>query len=139
VRRRAFLAGTGITLATVGGGCLGDTFPDASATVEIGSVTVTDDPEDKATVTVNGDRATIDGYLWGRTECVTLETAEYASSDGEVIVDITAETTGDDCEAPAAVAYAGEITANFTVNDLRLNHVHDENDRTTVFSYPQGD
>ena len=139
MRRRAFLSGTGITLATVGGGCLGDTFPDASATVEIGSVTVTDDPEDKATVTVNGDRATIDGTFGADLNCVTLETTTYASSDGEVIIEISAETTGDGCDGPAAVTYAGEITANFTINSPDLNHIYGENDRTTVFSYRQGD
>jgi len=134
-----FFAGAGITLATVGGGYLGDTYPDASATVEIESVTVTDDPEDKATVTINGDRATIDGTFGADLNCVTLGTTTYASSDGEVIIEISAETNGDDCDGPTAVTYAGEITANFTINSLDLNHVYGKNDRTTVFSCRQGD
>ncbi len=33
------------------------------------------------------------------------------------------------------MAYTGEITANFTINKLQLNHVHEENDRTAVLSY----
>ena len=139
MRRRGFLAGTGITLATVGSGCLGDTFPEASATVEIESVTVNDDPEDKATVTVNDDHATVEGAFGADIDCVTLETAAFASNEGEVIVELTTEATGDDCDGPATVAYTGEITANFTINDLLLNHVYEEDDRTTVFSYERGD
>jgi hypothetical protein len=139
MRRRGFLAGTGITLATVGSGCLGDTPPEVSATVEIESVTANDDPEDKATVTVNDDHATVEGAFRADIDCVTLETAAFASNEGDVIVELTTETTGDDCDGPATVAYAGEITANFTINDLVLNHVHEENDRKTVFSYERGD
>ncbi|MYL68620.1 hypothetical protein [Halorubrum distributum] len=138
MRRRGFLVGTGITLATVGSGCLGDTPPDASATVEIESVTINDDPEDKATVTVNDDHATLEGVFGADMNCVTLETATFTSSKGEVIVELTTEATGDDCDGPATVAYTGEITANFTINDLLLNHVHEENDRTTVSSYERG-
>ena len=140
MRRRGFLASTGIGLATVGGGCLGDTPPEVSATVEIESVTANDDPEDKATVTVNDDHATVEGAFGADIDCVTLETAAFASNEGEVIVELTTEATGDDCDGPATVAYTGEITTNFTINDLLLMHVHDEeNDRTTVFSYERGD
>jgi hypothetical protein len=142
MRRRGFLASTGIGLATVGGGCLGDTPPEVSATVEIESVTVNDDPEDKATVTVNDDHATVEGTFGADIDCVTLETTTYTSTrkKGEMIVELTTEATGDDCDGPATVAYTGEITANFTINDLKLNHVHDEeDDRTTVFLYERGD
>ncbi|MEZ3162285.1 hypothetical protein [Halorubrum miltondacostae] len=143
MRRRGFLASTGIGLATVGGGCLGDTPPEVSATVEIESVTANDDPEDKATVTVNDDHATVEGTFGADVDCVTLETATFSSIDsieGAVVVELTTEATGDNCDGPATVAYTGEITTNFTINDLLLMHVHDEeDDRTTVFSYERGD
>lgn len=139
MRRRAFLATAGITLAAVGGGCLGTTPPDASAIIEIESVTVNDDPEDKAKGTVNGDRATVEGTFGADLSCVSIETETFAGSDDDVVIDLTTEATGDDCDGPAAVQYAGEITANFTINKFRLNHVHEKDERTTVFWYERGD
>ncbi|ELZ37678.1 hypothetical protein C472_08099 [Halorubrum tebenquichense DSM 14210] len=120
-------------------GCLGGAFRDESptATVSARSTERVDDPEHDGSVAVEDDTARIEGRFAAPVDCVSLDLRVLTSSPEEAtaIVEIAAAETRGGCNGPAAVEYEGEVALTFSIRDLTLNHILDDEDRVTVARY----
>jgi len=75
MRRRAFLAGAGTTLAAVGGGCL-SRLPGGAFDVTFERVETGIDAEARPEITAEGETIVVEGTVaYGSTDCADLELA----------------------------------------------------------------
>lgn len=91
MKRRAFLAGSGATLAGVTAGCL-DSVPGIGLDTDFEEVDPEHDPEEPPHVTVDGDTVIAQGTVsYGSTDCADVELAyaEYESSQGRLDLLVT--------------------------------------------------
>ncbi|MGM0685298.1 MAG: hypothetical protein ACQEUA_14025 [Halobacteriota archaeon] len=96
MRRRAFLAGTGIALAAVGGGCLGR-LSDGSVEVTFEQVETGIDADARPEITAEDETILVEGTVaYGSTDCADLELAHARYQRSQERLDLLIAGVDDD-------------------------------------------